>query len=290
MYGSVSRLEQRDGSESPRLRARPAGPDDPVPVELNTDVPHIARIYDYWLGGKDNFAADRAVAEQAMAAMPSMTASVKTNRAFLARAVNYLATEAGIRQFLDIGTGLPSANNTHEVAQRAAPSSRIVYVDNDPIVLVHARALLSSTPEGRTSYISGDLRDPDAILSRAAEILDFTQPVALMLVAVMHCVPDEDDPYSVVRRLAAALAPGSYLVLSHPAADVNPSAGAGNAAARMNQMMPAKVTMRRRDDVARFFDGFELLEPGVVAATQWRTDDSAPTAMWAGVGRRPGDR
>ncbi|WP_242605832.1 SAM-dependent methyltransferase [Frankia sp. Cppng1_Ct_nod] len=258
-------------------------------VELNPDVPHIARIYDYWLGGKDNYAADRAVAEQAIAAMPSMTASVRTNRAFLSRAVNYLAAEAGIRQFLDIGTGLPSADNTHEVAQRAAPSSRIVYVDKDPIVLVHARALLTTTAEGRTAYLSGDVREPAAILAKAADTLDFRRPVALMLVAIMHCVPDTDDPYGVVATLSAALPAGSFLVLSHPAHDVNPSTGAGAAAARMNQMMPEKVTMRSRAEVTRFFDGWELLEPGVVPATQWRTDDPAPTALWAGVGRKPAD-
>ncbi len=255
-------------------------------ADLNPDIPHIARIYDYWLGGKNNFAADRAVAEQAMTAMPDMRASVLSNRAFLRRAVTHLAGEADIRQFLDIGTGLPSADNTHEVAQRVASDARVVYVDNDPIVLTHARALLTGGPAGATAYLHGDVRDPAAVLAGAAETLDFRRPIALMLVAILHCVADEDDPYAIVATLSAALPAGSALVLSHPANDVNPTIGAGAAAARMNQMMPMKVTMRSKTQVSRFFDGWELLEPGVVPATQWGTNDSTPTALWAGVARK----
>src|SRR6516165_6157581 len=188
--------------------------------KLDTRHAHSARIYNYWLGGKDHFAADREAAEQAIAANPGIVADVRANREFLVRAVRYLAADCGIRQFLDIGTGLPTASNTHEVAQAVAPDARAVYVDNDPIVLSHARALLASTPEGATAYLDADLRDTSVILREAAQTLDFEQPVALMLLIILHLIPDADDPYGIVAALVQALPTGSYLVLAHPASDI----------------------------------------------------------------------
>jgi hypothetical protein len=209
---------------------------------FDTSVAHVARVYNYWLGGKDNFAADRAAAEQAIAAFPDIVLSARANRAFLRRSVTYLVS-AGIRQFLDIGTGIPSANNTHEVAQRLAPECRIVYVDNDPVVLAHARALLTSTPEGATSYIEADLRSAEQILETAAETLDFGQPVAIMLMAILQHLSDADDPYGVVGRLLSALPAGSCLALSHPARDIH-AAEMAEMAKRLNQMMAEAVTFR----------------------------------------------
>src|ERR1700742_4696503 len=175
---------------------------------IDTSKAHPARVYDYWLGGKDNFAADREAAEQALQASPQLAQAVQANRKFLARAVRYLTGEAGIRQFLDVGTGIPAADNTHQVAQRVAPDSRVVYVDNDPIVLLHAQALLRSTPEGTTDYLQADLRDPGTILDRAAALLDFGQPVALMLLGVLHLIQDAEDPWGIVAGLMAALPAG----------------------------------------------------------------------------------
>ncbi|ADP79975.1 SAM-dependent methyltransferase [Pseudofrankia inefficax] len=269
------------------------GPDG-EPVDLRTDVAHVARIYDYWLGGKTNYPADREVAEKVLAAMPSTTQSVRANRSFLRRAVHLLAAERGIRQFLDIGTGVPSADNTHEVAQRAAPDARVVYADNDPIVLAHAQALLTSTTDGATAYVQGDVREPGALLAKAAELLDFSQPVALMLVAIMHCVSDDESPYDVVRTLAEALPAGSYLVLSHPgiasagAQTSTPSADALAAAALLRSASAgATITFRSQEQVVPFFDGWDLLDPGVVLATKWRADEPEQTIVWAGVGHKP---
>jgi SAM-dependent methyltransferase len=262
---------------------------DGAPVELNTNVPHIARIYDYWLGGKDNFAVDREAAEQALAVMPTLAAKARANRAFLGRAVHHLAAVAGIRQFLDIGTGLPAANNTHEVAQRVASDARVVYVDNDPVVLVHAQALLKGTREGATDYIDADARDPRAILDRAAATLDFSQPVAVMLVAILHCIGDEDEPARIVATLRDAVPSGSHLVLSHPTNDLEPE-GMARVAARLNRLMPNKVTYRSQAAVARYFDGWEVLEPGIVPTALWRPTDTPsiePRAMWAAVARKP---
>ena len=245
-----------------------------------------ARVYDALLGGKDNYAADRAVAEKLAAAKPALLANVRANRAYLGRVVRYLATECGIRQFLDLGTGLPSLDNTHEVAQRAAPSSRIVYVDNDPVVLTHARALLTSNPAGATDYIDADLRHPLRILEGAARTLDFERPVAVMLMAILQHVSDDDDPYQVVATLRDALPPGSYLALSHPARDIDAEAMAKMAQV-LNQMMAEKVTFRDHDEVARLFDGLELVEPGLVQASKWRpfsaAEAASPAALWAGV-------
>jgi SAM-dependent methyltransferase len=263
--------------------------DVPPPREIDTTVPHIARIYNYWLGGKDNFAVDREAAERVMRATPAILPGVRANRAFLGRAVRHLAARAGIRQFLDIGTGIPSADNTHEVAQAAAPDSRVVYVDNDPIVLAHARALLTSVT-GTTAYLDADVRDPKAIVAGAAETLDFGQPVAVMLIAIMHCVPDEDDPYGIVQTLLDALPSGSYLVLSQPAKDMVPEQSA-EAEATLTRAMRQQVQFRTHAEVSRFFDGLELIDPGVVHLPDWRPDgpvdpDGPVTAMWGGVGRK----
>jgi len=260
------------------------------PAPFDTSVAHVARVYNYWLGGNDYFAADRAAGEQAIKAFPNIVLSARANRAFLARAVRFLATEAGIRQFLDIGTGIPSANNTHEVAQKVAPDSRIVYVDNDPIVLTHARALLTSDPAGGTEYIDADLREPQQILAGAARLLDYGRPVAVMLMAILQHLDDADDPLKVVAALMGAMPPGSYLALSHPAKDIDAEAMA-KMADSLNQMMAEKVTFRDRSAVARFFDGLELVEPGMVQASKWRPANEAeaasPAALWAGVARKP---
>jgi len=256
---------------------------------FDTSVAHVARVYNYWLGGKDNFAADRAAAEQAIAAFPDIVHSARANRAFLRRAVTYLAGTAGIRQFLDIGTGIPSANNTHEVAQSIAGDCRIVYVDNDPVVLAHARALLTSTREGVTDYIDADLRNADQILAKAALTLDFSKPVAIMLMAILQHLSDDNDPYAVVGGLVAALPSGSYLALSHPARDIH-AAEMAEMANRLNQMMAEKVTFRSQAEVAPFFAGLELIEPGMTNVPDWRPETteeaSSPAALWAGVARK----
>ncbi len=257
---------------------------------FDTSVAHVARVYNYWLGGKDNFAADRAAAKQAMAAFPDIVLSARANRAFLRRAVTYVAREAGIRQFLDIGTGIPSANNTHEVAQSVAPDSRIVYVDNDPVVLAHARALLTSTTDGATDYIDADLRQAEQILAKAAQTLDFSKPVALMLMAILQHLSEADDPYQVVSTLMAAVPPGSYLVISHPAKDIH-AAEMAAMAAQLNKMMAEKVTFRAEAEVAPFFAGLELVEPGMTNVPDWRPETAeeaaSPAALWAGVARKP---
>jgi trans-aconitate methyltransferase len=272
---------------APGIRQSPAMADPP---DFDTSVAHVARVYNYWLGGKDNFAADRAAAEQAIAAFPGIVLSARANRAFLRRAVTYLVREAGIRQFLDIGTGIPSANNTHQVAQSVAPDSRIVYVDNDPVVLIHARSLLTSTQQGATDYLNADLREPERILAAAASTLDFGKPVAIMLMAILQQLSDDDDPYGVVGTLLAAVPPGSYLTLSHPAKDIH-AAEMAEMASRLNQMMAEKVTFRGRDDVARFFNGLDLVDPGMTNVPDWRPETaqeaSSPAALWAGVARKP---
>jgi hypothetical protein len=271
---------------------------EPAPIGTDPSVPSVARIYDYYIGGKDNYAVDRAAADEAAKLHPggldALRAGGLQNRRFLANSVNYLAGQ-GIRQFLDIGTGLPTADNTHEVAQRAAPSSRIVYVDHDPVVLAHARALLTSTPEGATSYIDADLRDPDTILRQAADTLDFTQPVAVMLIAVLHVIDDADHPYQIVRDLMAAVPPGSYLAVSHLTADISATAEAEAMtffARALSERMVENMVLRDRAGITRFFDGLELLDPGVVQADQWgtATGPSVPStvAVYCGVGRKPG--
>ena len=264
--------------------------DDREPPKVDTSVAHIARVSDYWLGGKNHFAADREAGDEAVRAYPDMHMSVRQNRAFLQRAVRYLAG-AGIRQFLDIGTGLPSADNTHEVAQAVAPESRVVYVDNDPIVLAHARALLTSSPEGVTGYLDADARETRTIINEAGKLLDFGQPVAVMLIAVLHLIPEEDDPYQLVADLLAAVPSGSYLVVSHVASDLQrQSPGVNAAAARLSQVMFQRVTARSQDQVLKLFNGLEILEPGIVPVQDWRPDgprEGIRSAMRGGIGRKP---
>jgi trans-aconitate methyltransferase len=258
-------------------------------ARLDTGVAHPARVYDYWLGGKDNFAADREVGEQTLQAFPDLARNIRSHRAFLCRAVRYLAGDAGIRQFLDIGTGLPSGENVHEVAQRVAPDSRIVYVDNDPIVLSHAEALLASTPEGACAYVDADLRDTGKILGQAAVTLDFAQPVAVLLLAILQFVPDDDGSYQIVAQLVDAVPPGSFLVISNPTADFSPE-HAADSIDRYNDKVVDSAILRTREQTLRFFDGLDLVEPGLVATSKWRPDSELESASsagaWAGVARK----
>ncbi|MEV4422906.1 SAM-dependent methyltransferase [Patulibacter sp. NPDC049589] len=262
-----------------------------VHASLNAEVAHSARLWNYLLGGKDNFAADREAAQYALALMPELVQSARANREFLGRAVRHLAGEAGIRQFLDIGTGLPTADNTHEVAQSVAADSRIVYVDNDPMVLVHARALLNSTPEGATDYIDADIRDTAHILSQARETLDFDQPIAIMLLGIVNFVVDDAEAARIVRDLVGAVPSGSYLVISHPTTEVNGPA-VEQSMKQWNESGAAPICARSRDEIAAFFTGLELLDPGVVTCSAWRPDPSRPgitdkVSEFAGVGRKP---
>jgi hypothetical protein len=264
------------------------GPERPLATYAN--VAHVARVYDYLLGGKDNFAADREAAEQAMRINPDIVPTARANRAFLARATTYLAGQAGIRQFLDIGTGMPTNNNIHEVAQSIAPESRIVYVDHDPIVSTHARALLTSAPEGVTDYIEADLREPGKILTEAARTLDFSRPVAIMLFAILHLILDRDDPYRLVSQLVSGVVPGSYLVISHAASDIGTGAMI-SMANRLNELMAQQAVPRTHREVAAFFAGLDLLEPGLVRVPEWRpssvSEAAARAQMWGGVARKP---
>ncbi len=260
------------------------------PLPFDTSVAHQARIYDYVLGGKDNYAADRAAAEAACEAWPDMPFAARANRAFLGRSVRYLAGEAGVRQFLDIGTGIPTAGNTHEVVQAVAPESRVVYVDYDPVVLAHARALLVSNKAGATVYVDADLRDTDVILGQAGELLDFSQPVAVTLLAILHAIPDSDDPHAIVAKLVNAVVPGSYLAVSHGGSDLFTEAATFQAV--VNQSMRQQLKTRPREQVARFFDGLDLVEPGLVPLEDWRPEPSAVrpeggSGIWGGVGRKP---
>lgn len=263
-----------------------------VPPEINTSVAHPARVYDYWLGGKDNFAADRALGDAIMAAVPTIQVMARANRAFLGRAVSYLAAEAGIRQFLDIGTGIPTVGNTHEVAQQVAPEARVLYVDNDPIVLAHARALMTSHHAGATAFIEADLREPQKILAdpALAETLDLSRPVALMLVAVLMYFRDSEDPQGMVSALVDALPSGSYLAVTHPTADFDAEAMAGAVAAAEHGGIT--LVPRSRVQTEAFFTGLELVEPGVVPVLAWRPDpgsqaDPRSAYYYAGVGRKP---
>ena len=269
-------------------------PDDqPVAASLVVDptVPSPARVWNFWVGGKDHFAADRALAEQFGQVVPQMPLIAQLTRQFIADTVSKLAAD-GVRQFLDIGTGLPTADNTHEVAQRLAPDSRVVYVDNDPVVLAHARALLTSSPEGRTAYLDSDLRDPAKILAQAAEILDFSQPVAVLLIAVLHFIKDSDDPYRIVSTLMDAVPPGSYLALLHAASDVG-SDDMPEAERRYNERASAQFNARDRDHVGRFFDGLELTGPGLVNLSRWSRaaagdgSAAADVAAYCGLARKP---
>jgi hypothetical protein len=254
------------------------------------DRAHPARVYDYLLGGKDNFAVDRAAAEEGLKANPDVATAPLQNRAFLRRTVRWLAAEAGISQFLDIGTGLPTSPNVHEVAQAIAPAARIVYVDNDPIVLTHARALLTSTPTGHTAYVDSNLSDVDRVLAGARDNLDLSKPVALLLFAILHFFDDESDPYDLVNRLTAALPSGSYLVLSHMTADHDPVRWGQFVEIMRNRGITSRL--RSHAEVTRFFDGLDLVDPGVVPILQWRPTDQvdltdAQVALYGGVARKP---
>jgi O-methyltransferase involved in polyketide biosynthesis len=257
--------------------SRPAADEsEPRTVGFDATVAHPARIYDYWLGGKDNFAADRIAAEEVLAVMPVMAQVARSVRLFLATVVHHLAADLGIRQFLDIGTGLPTANNTHQVAQRAAPESRIVYVDNDPIVLSHARALLTSAPAGRCAYIDADARDTDKILAGAAATLDLTRPVAVMMLGMLHFIPDSDGPYALTARYMDAVPPGSYLAISHASSDIHPDR---QSAARRsyNTHSATPITLRSGPEVARFFQGLDLIPPGLTPLGQWSPGAPQPS-------------
>jgi O-methyltransferase involved in polyketide biosynthesis len=263
--------------------------DEQLPA-FDPRVPSPARMWNFWLGGKDNFAADRDAGQRVLEVLPSMPAIARAARLFLADAVTQLAADHGIRQFLDIGTGLPTADNTHDVAQRVAPEAKIVYVDYDPVVLTHAQALLTSSPEGKTDYIQADLRDTATILADAARTLDFSRPIAVILIGILHFIPDADDPYQVVARLMAALPSGSYLVMAHAASDIDPEAAA-ETTALYNAMSSATITMRSREQVARFFDGLELVPPGLVPMAEWGAPSQADTTGgllgYSGIGRKP---
>ncbi len=252
------------------MTSSPQAPGSKASPKIDTSVAHSARIWNYWLGGKDYCPVDQEVGDQMLALVPELIRSARADRYFLARAVRYAAAH-GIRQYLDIGTGLPTHDNTHEVAQRVAPESRIVYVDNDPLVLVHARALLTSTPEGACDYIDADVHDPGSILRQAARTLDFGRPVAIMMLGVLNFVIDNAQAEQIVRRLLDAVVPGSYLVISHPTAEID--AGPATESVRYwNQHGSAPMTLRTREELLRFFDGMDLAEPGVVTCSRWRPE------------------
>ena len=261
-----------------------SGPARSQKPQFDTAAPHSARVWNYWLGGKDNYQADRDMGDQILAMAPDMPRIARMQRAFLNRAIGYLAGEAGIRQFLDIGTGLPTADNTHQVAQALAPESRIVYVDNDPLVLVHAQALLTSSPEGACDYVDADVRDPERIIAEAARTLDFSKPIALMMLGILGQIPDSDHPETIVAKLVDAVPAGSYLAISD---GVNTSE-TFNEAARLSSW----YHIRSPEQIAGFFAGLDLIEPGVVSLARWRLE---PAAMpdhhdvpgLCGVGRKP---
>ncbi|MEU5565184.1 SAM-dependent methyltransferase [Micromonospora musae] len=262
------------------------------PSGVDARFPHSARVYDWWLGGKDNFAADRAMGAALVEAIPTLREMAKENRRFVHRVARHLVGEAGIRQFLDIGTGIPTRPNLHEVAQAVAPETRVVYVDNDPIVLAHARALMISTAQGRSEYIHADLREPEKILSdaRLTETLDLDRPVALTLIAVLMLLRDSDDPAGRLRTLMDAVPSGSYLAITHPTGDFDPAAmNAAVAAATQGGMT---LVPRTRAEVERFFTGWELVEPGIAPVMAWRPEDGQPddphaAYYWAGLARKP---
>ncbi|MEU9864789.1 SAM-dependent methyltransferase [Streptomyces sp. NPDC047971] len=255
---------------------------------IRTDIAHNARVWDYWLGGKDNYPVDREVGDQVTGLYPSIGEVARADRAFLGRAVTYLAADAGVRQFLDIGTGLPTADNTHEVAQRIAPEARVVYVDNDPIVLTHARALLTSAPEGVTEYVDADARNPEFILEAAARTLDLSRPVAVMMLGILNFVLDTDEAGTVVRTLMDAMPSGSHLVLTHPTLE-RELGGEGNVAAMRfwNENATPPITARSRAEFTSFLDGLDVLEPGIVSCASWRFAPANEVAQFGAVGRKP---
>jgi hypothetical protein len=264
---------------------------EPELPPFDRTVAHPARVYDYWLGGKDNFAADREAAQAVVAARPTVTRDVRANRAFMRRAVAYLAAEAGMRQFLDIGTGIPTSPNVHEVVQDIAPAARIVYVDNDPVVLTHAKALLTSSPHGAAAFVDADLRDPDEIVRQAGRTLDLSQPVAVVTAAVLHLISDEDAPSAIIARLMDAVPPGSYLVLTHPASDVHAEAAA-EGARRYNELVATPQVRRSYRQVCEFLRGLDIVGPGVMQAHRWHPDPGIDVSqyevsVWAVVARKP---
>ena len=244
---------------------------DTAATGIDTTVPHSARIWNYWLGGKDNYAVDREAGDQFSAIFPKIVDIARADRDFLGRVIRFLATEAGVRQFLDVGTGLPTADNTHQVAQRIDPRSRVVYVDSDPVVMAHARALLTSGPEGSCGYVHSDLRDTEYILGHASRTLDFAQPVGVLLLAVLHFIPDADDPAGVVAALASDLTPGSCVAISHLTADFAPEA-VSDAVDAYNKVVPTPVMARTHAEVTGLFAGLPLVAPGVVPVSEWRPD------------------
>ena len=273
------------------VSSTPGEPDAAAGTGIDTTVSHSARIWDYWLRGKDNYAVDREVGDRIEEMLPDIVRQAREDRLFLGRVVRYLAGEAGIRQFLDIGTGLPTADNTHQVAQGVAPESKIVYVDNDPLVLAHARALLTSTPEGTTDYIHADMHDPGTIIAGAARTLDFGQPIAITMLGVLWHVMDNDEAYAIVNRLVQAMPSGSYLAINHPTLEVTGEKMA-TAIRYWNQYGKPPGTHRTPDELTRFFDGMDLVEPGMVSITRWRPDATSSGEpeeidQFGAVGRKP---
>jgi O-methyltransferase involved in polyketide biosynthesis len=270
------------------VAGKAAAPDPQPKWALDTGVPHTARVWNYFLGGKDNFASDREAGELVAKVNPPVLELARASRAFLVRAVRHLTGEAGIRQFLDVGTGLPTFNNTHEVAQGIAPESRIVYVDNDPLVLVHAAALLTSTSPGATDYIEADLREPDEVLHEAAALLDFDRPVAIMLIAILHHLGDTEEAQEIVRRLVEAVPSGSHLAIAHAVHSEIMDEGAR----QWNEVGKPTLHPRTPEEIGSFFDGLELIEPGLVTTTRWRPGDvdlgvTHEIDQYAAVGRKP---
>ena len=260
-----------------------------VPEGLDASRPSPARIYDYMLGGHSYFDVDEAAAKRIIRAVPEIRDTAWANRGYHQRTATWIARQ-GVRQFIDIGSGLPTVGNTHEVVKNVHPDARVVYVDNDPMVLVHARALLASTPPGAAIYLDADLRDPGKILAGAAGLLDFGQPVAVLLIGILQLIPDTDDPYGIVARLMEAVAPGSWLAVFHPASDIHPEQIA-DATRRLNARSAGTTTLRTRAEIARFFDGLELLEPGLVQVHRWQPGSAAPDggqqiAGYAGLARK----
>lgn len=272
----------RDGSSTTDRKQLP---------DIDTTIPQPARFWDYLLGGKDNYPIDREVGKEVLMIFPDLRNSARADRGFLVRTVKFLVQEAGIHQLLDIGTGLPTANNTHQVAQKTSPDCRIVYVDNDPMVLVHARALLTSTPQGATDYLDADVRDPEKILHEAARTLDFTRPIGLMMLGIINYILDDDEAHAIVNRFLDALPSGSYLAMSHPTAEVHAEA-IETSIQYYNSSGAPPVRTRSREHITRFFDGLELLEPGVVSCSLWRPDPSdigihTEVTQYGGLARKP---
>ncbi|MFD7496869.1 SAM-dependent methyltransferase [Streptomyces sp. NPDC059832] len=258
-----------------------------VPDRVRSDIAHNARVWNHWLGGTDNYPVDRAVGDRVTGMYPSIGEVARADRAFLGRAVGYLAGEAGIRQFLDIGTGLPTADNTHEVARRTAPDCRVVYVDNDPAVLAHARALLAGSPQGATEYVDADARDPERILRAARPTLDLERPVAVLLLGILNFVLDTAEARRIVRTLMDAVPSGSHLVLTHPTLELD---GEGNEAAMRfwNENATPPITARGRAEFTAFLTGLDLVEPGIVSCAHWRAGPgAAQVAQFGAVARKP---